>query len=549
MRRENLLLVLILLVAAVSRLVNLGQSPPGTHVDAAANAWNAWCLLETGRDWLGTPWPIVYSQGFGEYQTTLYYYVLLPVQAIAGLSYATTPVPSAIGGVVTVLLVYWVGARWFGRPAGLMAGALLAVTPWHLLCSRTGHEAGLTPLLTVGPLAALLAANLPLDDPKGRSPRPVLAGLAGLSIGVACYGYLAARVFLATFLVLAVLATGWGWWALLRSRRGRMALSAFLLALVATVGPLVWRHLTDPGVAKRGREFLLWQPSDPLGARVERVLGRYAQHFGPDFLFRRGDPWILHSIPGSGPFQWYLLPLMLLGAVALVREAPSSRAARVLLVWLLVYPLTDSFTQHEGVNAFRSSPGVCGLILLAAVGSVRAWAWLRERGRPAALSAAVGMALAFGALNARFLHGFYVDYNRRPDMYQAYNVDLLEACEWLRPRLVDVDAVFFPDYEAGAISQPFVITLVGLRYDPRQWFADEREVRERPDTNLTTRYGKMHFLFDSSDLAALDELQENGRPDRVLFVVRPKQMEMSDPIHVIRTPDGRDSLWICERVL
>ena len=64
----RVLLVAIVLLAAALRLARLGHSPPGLHVDAAANAWNAACLLEAGTDWHGKAWPIFYSRGFGENQ-------------------------------------------------------------------------------------------------------------------------------------------------------------------------------------------------------------------------------------------------------------------------------------------------------------------------------------------------------------------------------------------------------------------------------------------------------------------------------------------------
>ena len=88
----------------------------------------------------------------------------MPFQAVGGLNVWTTRLPSAIGGVATVLLAWWVGRRMFGPRVGLVTAALLAIDPTHVQMSRLGHEASITPLLTLVPLAALIWAGFPLFD-------------------------------------------------------------------------------------------------------------------------------------------------------------------------------------------------------------------------------------------------------------------------------------------------------------------------------------------------------------------------------------------------
>src|SRR5512136_1169370 len=107
------LLLLILLVAAGLRIPYLTSAPPGLNQDEAANAWNAWCLLKTGTDQVGTPWPIFYTRAIGDNRSTLFLYLLLPFQALGGLNVWTARLPSAVGGILTVLLLYWITARLF----------------------------------------------------------------------------------------------------------------------------------------------------------------------------------------------------------------------------------------------------------------------------------------------------------------------------------------------------------------------------------------------------------------------------------------------------
>ncbi|MBN1347440.1 MAG: glycosyltransferase family 39 protein [Phycisphaerae bacterium] len=556
-RRPILVLVAILVVAASLRLAGLGRvAPPGLNQDEAANAWNAYCMLKTGQDQAGARWPIFYSRCLGANRSTLYLYVLLPFQAVGGLNVWTTRVPSAIAGVITVLLIYWVGSRMFGRQVGLLAAALLAVNPWHLQQSRWGHEAALCAFLVMLPFAALLWSGAPFDDTPDdkRRIRVAVAAIAGLLTGICCYGYPAVRIFLPIFLVAAALVTWRGWWRQVRSRKGALAIVALILTVGATFGPLAWQHLTDTegkGIARRSKTTWVWKPGSTLGEKVWAAVSRYPGHFGPDFLFVRGDPYEVQSVGGFGQFHWYMLPLMLCGVAVVVRRAWASRAARVLLVWLLAYPVSDCLSSHGlgTLHALRSFPGMCSLVLLAALGAVAAGELIVRWRRSAAIGLAIAAAIAAVFLNVRFLHTFFGEYNDRPRVYDFYfHVDLLEACEWLRPRLKDLDAVYCTTLMTNT---PYIVTLVGLEYDPRQWFSDERDPLWLGPWLNYSRYGKMHFVYGRDPRTAWQRavrgLASNGRKDRVVFIARPGELpSKTPPVEQIVGPKDAPGLLIYE---
>ncbi len=613
--RPAAILLVILLLAALLRLPMLTQAPPGLNQDEAANAWNAYCLLKTGRDQVGVTWPVFYSRCLGANRSTLQLYLLMPLQAIGGLNVWTTRLPCALGGVITVWLLYVVGARMFGLATGLVAAGLLAVNPWHVQLSRLGHEAGMSPLLVMIPLALLLWARLPLTDDTGPGragllrprdrrhwrtsrqwhPRMLVAALAGAVGGVCCYGYQAVRIFLPVFLTLCVVVNWRAWRDCFRTRAGAGVISLALITGALTFGPLAWKHLVDPeGIAKRSQATWAWDEGDSPAKKVWSVLARYPAHFGLDYLFVRGDRYGRNSAPGTGAFHWYMLPLMAWGLVVVVRRGVFARtnlaanhapweksglidgtggqaasgtrapgvkisrragrslchrsvAARVLLAWVIVYPAADCLNVHVSVHALRSSPGLCGLVLLGAVGAVSAAGWLlrryRDRSRTGLWIAAGVCTLVVIQLNVRFLVFFFGDYNRHPATYYGYHADLLAASEWLRPRFDEVDAVFCT---TQYINRPYITTLVGLQYDPRRWFDDVRTVRTPGEWDVYIRYGKMHFLHARLSHPAIKELRQNGQRDRVIFIVRPDELGLSNPIHVI---PGPNPLWICEEFM
>jgi len=548
-RRRVALLLLILALAAALRLVRLPEAPPGIHVDAAANAWNANCIRQTGHDWSGASWPILYSRGFGENQTTLYYYALIPFQTVFGMSAVSTRLPSAFAGILSVWVIFAVGRRLFGTGVGLAAAAFLAVTPWHLFLSRWGQESGLVPLLSVLPLASLFWAGLLATDDSESEPDRLRAGLAGILTGVCCYGYPSVRVFVPALLIVLVVMNSRRLLALARTPKGGTAVAAFLLGLAVTFGPLAYSHLVDPEIAKRSHEFLVWDAGDPLLIKAGKALARLPGHFGPDFLFVHGDRFPLHQLPASGPLPFWLAPLLAGGIVAAVWEARTSRSARILLAWGAVYPLSDLCWKHDGMHLLRSAPGVCGFVLLAGLGAQRTWRFAVRRSRRAAALAAAVLVLCAAATTAWFLGSFFGEYNRRPDVYQLFNTDLLAASRIIRARWDHVDAVFVSAGVSAAMDQPFVVVLVGAGYEPEQWLRDDKIVEHRADTDLYRGFGKVRFLFDERDVAELRALETNGRDDRVLLVLRPGEWEGLTPIDEIDLPDGRPLFLIYETVM
>ena len=576
--REGLVLLAVILAAAGAlRMVRLADWPPGLHQDEASRAWNCRCLLATGKDHRGEAWPIFSNRVYGGDGFTLFNYVLMPFQWVGGMNVWTCRLPGALAGTLSVLLIYLVGSRMFCRAAGLVAAALLAVAPWAVQASRTGMGASVNSPVVLFMMLALIWAGAPfVDGPNRRRVRPLLAALAGGVAGISCYGYFAWRVFLPLFTLAVVIATWRGWWKLLRTRRGGLMVAAFVVAAAVTFGPLAWRHLAagaSPGVASG---VWVWDEQDGFIARAGMVMLRYLSHFGldvpffvadkaarlspgVDFLFLTGDKSEILSPPDSwqvGQLYWYMLPMLLAGAAAVLWRARSSVAARTLLAWVLIYPAADLFWKRPleatkdmwAMHSLRSYPGIDALYLLAAVGVVAVGGWLYARRRKLAFGLA-GLALAgVIGLNVSYYPTFFRDFGRRTVIYHDFHADIVEACEWLKPRLDRYDAVF---WTVVSTNQPYMVTLIALDYDPDQWFREVRAYRDvHPGRDICVRYGKMHFLYDF-DLEAkpiLQAMQKNGKRDHILFIVRPGRMKKEEgKVHEIFRPDGESALVFYER--
>lgn len=112
-----------------------------------------------------------------------------------------------------------------------------------------------------------------------------------------------------------------------------------------------------------------------------------------------------------------------------------SPTARLLVALLLAYPLGDIVARHPGPHALRSSPGIPSFMLLAAYGAVEGGRLVATRLRMLFAGATIMLALAFVGLNARYLPWYFFKWGRTPVVYHGYHADLVEAFQWMRPRM------------------------------------------------------------------------------------------------------------------
>lgn len=537
----------ILLVGAVLRLSDLGTSPPGLNQDESVNSWNAWCLLKTGRDQTGEPWPVFAMRAHGVYSSPLFAYWSMPFRWLGGLSIWNTRFPAALAGVLTLVLIYQVGSRMCGSVTGLAAAALLAVNPWHIHESRWGHEATLCPFLVMAAWGSTLWAGLPIMDDPQRKPRIIASAVSGALWGIGLYGYPAMRAYLPALLMGMVLATATRWKAAVSDRIQRRSVCTFLLAGLIVAAPLAWKHVTDHDrIGQQFDAYRLLQPRASFLRNAEVVFHRYACHFDPHFLFLRGGTDRHLSPPGGGMFDWYILPLWVAGCAVACARASASPASRVLLVAVAVYPIGDCVAQYDGAHPLRSLPGLCGLILVSGLGFSEMVVLISKNRTvlnwlPKASVAALAVAsiLSLNARRTAYQTG-------HPGIYHPFHVDLVEACEWLRPRLASIDAVFVTP---TAMNMPYSVMLVALRYDPKTWLCDVHEIETVNRWDHHKRFGTVYFLYKGVS-ANLQSLSGNGRQDRVVVIVRPGELRVDErPVRVICRPDGCAALEIYDLTL
>lgn len=152
----------------------------------------------------------------------------------------------AIIGVATVLVTYLLGSRLYGRPAGLVAAALLAVMPYHVLISR---QVLLDGLMTFCSTVVLYCVVRYAD-----SLRSMWLLAAGAMMGLAVLSKETSLVLLGGLYAFFALAP------VVRIRIRHVLGALAVMALTIAAFPLV---LSLSGRTSTGQDYLLWQMLRP----------------------------------------------------------------------------------------------------------------------------------------------------------------------------------------------------------------------------------------------------------------------------------------------
>ncbi|NDE75291.1 MAG: phospholipid carrier-dependent glycosyltransferase [Proteobacteria bacterium] len=388
-------LLVITALGLTFRLWDLGTLPPSPDPDELSIGYNAWSILETGRDEFGTPYPTAF-RAFGEYKRPAFIYAAVPSIALFGPTTWAIRLPGAIAGTLTVPVLYALAVSLFGnRAIGLLAATGLAFSPWHLQFSRGAREAAfITLAVTLLALCLTRATTLILGTPTtGVLPRRVHVWAAGAALAMllAMYSYPGGVVFTP----LMVGASAW----ILRSHLRRTALSWVIAIAIVGVGafPLA-RQLLDGRVGARFAQASLlndvdlqklatkrierdvqlgipWILDHPYALAARRAVDAYAGHFNPTYLFTRGDDQPRHHGTDTGQLYLWDAPLILAGLVILARRR-THPAYQFTGLWLLIGPVPASLAT-EAPHAVRSIVMLPAWYLAGGIGAVAIWNRLR----------------------------------------------------------------------------------------------------------------------------------------------------------------------------
>lgn len=420
LRRELVLVLLLLVIAAPARLLGLDVLPPGLFHDEAYEGIDAVRILNGAR-------PVFLPENYG--REPLYAYAMAGLIALGGPTVVAVRATSALFGLLAIPAAWFWGRSFFGPSAGLLMAALTSASYWVLHESRVGMRPISLPLfLALASGFGWLAA---------RRGRAWAWPLGGLFLGLSLYTYLPARLFplvVAGQVVLGLLARS----AERRLLRPGLVGPVVLVAVaVAVAMPLALYLVANPEDAGARADVVSIFASEDGQGRPLLALGQNLVLNLGMFVWR-GDETARHNLPYRPVFDLLIAPFFLLGVVLSIRAifrrvGPSEGRDRsvgraehaALWLWLGVM-LLPGLLSDSAPHFLRSIGLLPALFALPALGLLAAASWLqgwlagRGVGRAAALPA-VGLVGVLAASQALTWWDYFDRLPREPALAELFD--------------------------------------------------------------------------------------------------------------------------------
>ena len=353
MKKAQILFIVIILLALFIRIFRLGSIPAGFANDEAAIAYQAYSVLETGKDTWGNFLPLFSFKDFGEYLPPFAPYVLIPFIKFIGLSEFGLRAPFALTGVLAIFPLYILTKALFKkREVALLACFLFAISPLNIGWSRFVYEGNF------GMLFYLLGITLFVLARKNIKILPFSIVFFGLTLTTYHIYYLLTPITV-IMLSLSELKNFW-------TQSYRISLATVLIGVLFTIYGFL---IVQSGAGKeRFRQVSIFANqnivnevninrsfcnrsfapfvcrlfSNKVTAYLFSYSYNYLLHFSPTFLAIDGSFLRQTILPKSGLIYPFELPFFWLGVAILI--STRKYASYVLLLWLILYPLANSFT-------------------------------------------------------------------------------------------------------------------------------------------------------------------------------------------------------------
>lgn len=506
LKYKNWILLGIIVLAFVLRFWHL-NSYPALNADEASIGYDAYSLLQTGKDQHGNPWPIDF-QSFNDYKPGFYVYIVMPFVKILGLNEWAVRLPNALIGVVSIYVIYLLVLELFRKEEiAVVSGLFLAISPWHIQFSRGGWEVNVaTFFVMTGILFFVKYFNA-----KNKSIWYLIFCI--LFFVLSMYSYQATRV--------ASPLIGLGLVFIYRKEIFKNlghSLSAGFLGIILLVPLLL--DFTHGGVLNRAAGVGLFADPGPR-SRVEEQRGEspnpnsvlvkalhnkvvnytlafldnWASHFHGEFLFLSGDMVTRNRVPETG--QMYLTDILFLAiGLIVILKKKLSQEEKVLFMWIVVGPVASALT-FQAPSALRAENIIIPLIIISTCGAVNIIQFLSKikfSQLRAVLYIVFGMLIIWGF--GRYEQMYWVHMAKEYPYSSQYGVK--ELVKYVDATQDKYKKVLVTD----RYDQPYILFLFYMKYSPKK-FQSEHNLTLKDQFGLSTvnHFDKYYFASIKFDEA------------------------------------------------
>ncbi len=517
--KNNIVLVLVVLLAFCLRFYKVTQIPPSLNWDEASIGYNAYSLLKTGRDEWGVKFPL-HFQSYGEYKLPAQIYASIPAIAVFGLNPFGVRITPVIYGTLTVLVLYLLVREVFRkRKISLLAAFLLAVSPWHIQLTRASFESSFSVFWIIIGIWLLI---------KGFNGKKFWWMVSIIPFVISVYTYNSARIFTPLFLLIVLVI--YRKEILKHTKELVLAVVLFIIFLLPLVpfilsGEASARYklvsITDeegliPRINERRGLSTLPKPLPRLIHNKVTYISyyfakNYLAHFTPDFLFISGVSHRQHHVQGMGELYKIQAPFLLVGLYFLFKRKEKYRW--FLIIWLLLAFVPVATTRDSIPNALRTLIAAPFYQVVTAYGFWQVLEKIKNRKGKQFLLVFSALVLVFEL--SMYLKSYYYSYAKNYSRDWQYGYQ--QAVKYISEHYGQYDQIVFSRY----YGEPHMFTLFYLNYPPEKYQNNENLVRYKAyDWVWVTRFDKFYFPNLSDEGTGYKDVIMENLGKKILFVGR-----------------------------
>lgn len=475
-KQKIIILAIILVLAFILRVYRLSEVPPSLGWDEVSIGYDAWSITLNGQDQWGKSFPFIFKS-FGEFKYPFHIYATALSIKFLGLSDFSVRLPSALMGVVNVLLLFLIIKKITKNElTATVAAIFLAISPWAIQFSRVNWETNFALFFFFGGLLLFLY--------RDKNPWFLIASF--LLFGLDIYTYNAAKVFIPLFVTCLSLI-----YIKDLLNQKLVAFFAFLIFGISLLftfinpelsGRVRFQQVSFGDTQIQGTKVYEITKNRNLG-KMQLVGTQYLSHFSPEFLFLSGDKNPRHSIQTVGHLFLIDILFIPLGLVFLFKNM--SRYNLVILLWFVLAPFPASITK-EAPHASRAMFALGGWQIVSAMGFSFLYRLCKTNYQRMTFLGVTAAVLAVFFINYVFSYfGTYPNSYSQEWQYGYKKIFLDYMSEFNK-----YDKVIVSDN----YGQPYIFALYYLRYDPNK-FRDEVEYNSPDRWGMSTVKGFANFDF------------------------------------------------------
>lgn len=382
--------ILIVCLAIFLRFYQLGEVPIELNRDEASLGYTAYSLLNAGIEEHGQSWPLS-IESFGDWKLPGYVYTLIPFIKVFGLTNFSVKLPSAIAGVLIVILsssLTWIlTKKWKEKDRVILTtlvGLMVTVSPWNIHMSHMAYEANLAMAFMLGGMNLLILAL------REKNKQWLLVPSAFL-FGLTLFTYHSYHVF-TPLIVISTLLLFRNETVKILTKQKLVTGLTMLVTLVFSVGLIKTTFAANQtklsglsifdttsyaevmevnrGYFENRNSLLAKIHSNNLSFIINQAQRNISDIFSSKFLFFEGGTHGSHDIPGTGKMYPIAFIFLMIGLYQILVAWQNKKVKiwmKLIILWIVISTIAP-FITFEAAHTIRFSPALFGLEFLSAFG-------------------------------------------------------------------------------------------------------------------------------------------------------------------------------------